>query len=365
MRISIVSDASVLFVMKNPLAPPYNYGTAYNYHSPSPIPMSPMPPGPNANLPTMRRYQSTMSLRTEYGIGRGTPDVSPSPDPQSRWRTLSETSKAAKPTSKCGLKRTDSEKVPYVLGALQEFKWSISFFLHEVTMLVDPSGKPKPTLEDASLVYNTEISYNELKYARVVFSYLAAQLVEEDLATEIRKATKRESGSQGSGVNMRGREEIGWDDIRPSTVQDVMKIVQECQTLTWDLIKSLVTPPTRLRNGVRIARRTWPPDLTATEIISTIDFAHANTARHLPAARAILYFACDIPYSPTEAALAICAKLKQRELRVGWEDQMKIGVAAAVAEVIDSDPEAFDLDSKLAKIAENKRKDLTVDILLE
>lgn len=50
-------------------------------------------------------------------------------------------------------------------------------------------------------------------------------------------------------------------------------------------------------------------------------------------------------------------------MRIGRESQMNVGMAATVAEVLDYDANAFNLDDKLAHVAQNKRKDLTVDSL--
>jgi len=58
--------------------------------------------------------------------------------------------------------------------------------------------------------------------------------------------------------------------------------------------------------------------------------------------------------------------IRQRDLRIGRENQMKVGIAATYFEI---DPEGFvegaaDLDDKRMRIAENKRKDLTIDQVL-
>jgi len=54
----------------------------------------------------------------------------------------------------------------------------------------------------------------------------------------------------------------------------------------------------------------------------------------------------------------------QRDLRIGRENKMNIGIGATYFEIEDFKPVAADLDDKLARIAENKRKDLTVEQLL-
>ncbi len=56
---------------------------------------------------------------------------------------------------------------------------------------------------------------------------------------------------------------------------------------------------------------------------------------------------------------------KQREMRIGRENAMKIGIAATVAEARDFVPEAADMDDHLRRIAEGRRKDLTVEKLTD
>jgi len=56
--------------------------------------------------------------------------------------------------------------------------------------------------------------------------------------------------------------------------------------------------------------------------------------------------------------------LKRRDLRMGKVNQLRVGTAATVAEAEDFEPSAMDIDDRVARIAENKRKDVTVNKLL-
>lgn len=56
--------------------------------------------------------------------------------------------------------------------------------------------------------------------------------------------------------------------------------------------------------------------------------------------------------------------IRQRDLRIGRENKMQIGIAATYFEIEGWVPGADDVDDRLRRIAENKRKDLTVDQLL-
>ena len=56
--------------------------------------------------------------------------------------------------------------------------------------------------------------------------------------------------------------------------------------------------------------------------------------------------------------------LLQRRPGIGRESKLNIGLAATYYEVEDVDPAVFDLEDKRQRLAEKKRKDLTVNQLL-
>ncbi|KAJ3535139.1 hypothetical protein NM688_g7020 [Phlebia brevispora] len=372
---------------------------------------------------TLHRRHSMSSLETRNpipGSYSDSDDAAPTPNPR----------------------RTKGDKLIYMLNALRECRWSLGDFLYELfrpkdpkgnwiirgrrhrrmigrflnggtvariltCWLEDPSGKPGSEAKEGKILYSLDVPYTELKNARNAITSCAAQLVRDEILREVRKAVQSESGLHGTGISAKGRKEISWADIGPNTLRDVMEIIKECQPLTWQLVKELVTPPARKRNGVLVVRKSRLPELTSTEIISTINFSRTNAARRLPAARAILYFACgaqqtlftygsrvgqllswkatcdllrrlgaqtgakvmELGQSDTKAGIIrfdnVQRWFKQREQRIGREDRMNIGVAATVAKMIDFDPAAFDLDEHLAKIRENKRKELKVDDFLQ
>ncbi|KAF7797543.1 hypothetical protein EIP86_008743 [Pleurotus ostreatoroseus] len=354
----------------------------------------------------------------------------------------------SKPTSKRKPRQSEEEKLDTMLTQLKECNWTLGEFLHALFRagptrnrshakmverflrgttghglgdilkwwMEDPSGIPETGSSEAHLLYSLDVPYLELKHARAVMTSFAAQTVKAEMFREVRSIAESKSGMHGTGTSPKGRKELARDDIGPNTLSDVKTIIEKTQPLTWRIICDLVTPPPRVRNGVVTIRKTRPPELvstssmsrfTATEIISTIDFAHTFAARRLPAARAILYFACgaqqtlftygsrvghllswkatcrllrrlgeqtgarlrELGESDTKAGIIrfdnVQRWAKQREMRMGREDRMNIGVAATVAEVIDFDPEAFDLDEHLSRIAKNERKNLTVDKLLD
>ena len=144
----------------------------------------------------------------------------------------------------------------------------------------------------------------------------------------------------------------------------------------------------------------------ATGVISTLNFSHSLHANLLPLATALLYVGSSASYdlfryharmgnmpmysmvlramcilSEHEAAITLAHGqdpnsigvirfdnvqnyLLQCRPGIGRESKLKIGLAATYYEVEDVDPAVFNLEDKRHRLAEKKRKDLTVNQLL-
>ena len=143
-----------------------------------------------------------------------------------------------------------------------------------------------------------------------------------------------------------------------------------------------------------------------THLLSLIDFCYTENACRIPKIRGILYFAYGAQHTlfnmnsrigSTSAYSTVYSTLrglsdhearatvalgkdpdswpilrldnvqsysKRRDLRMGRVNQMRIGTAATMMEAEDFLPAAMDVDDHRARIAENKRKDITVPLLL-
>jgi hypothetical protein len=143
-----------------------------------------------------------------------------------------------------------------------------------------------------------------------------------------------------------------------------------------------------------------------THLLSSINFCYTENACRLPKIRGILYFACGAQHtlfnmnsrigstsaystiystlrglSDSEAQLTealgrdpnswliLCldnvqSYTRRRDLRIGRVNQLRIGTAATAMEAEDFHPSAMDIDDRRTRIAENKRKDMTVPSLL-
>ncbi|KAH9917526.1 hypothetical protein B0H21DRAFT_879595 [Amylocystis lapponica] len=345
-------------------------------------------------------------------------------------------------------KRTPTEKLATVLHTLQDLNWTLSEFLYALfrvkddngqriernephrtmmsrflsggtkytfadilsAVMQDPGGLPKgDSAEMEDTPYSLAKSYVVIKHARPAIATMAVEFVRGELLKEIRVTVQSTHGLHGSMPAARrgGHMQLCWNDIGTSTVSKVTEILRETHPLGFDLLLHLATPKPRKVNGVLVTRKTRPPLLTITEILSDIAYCRTSHARLLPAARGILYFACGaqqtlfdynsrVGHTPswntTNATLKRLADqdaevvraigrdatraailrfdnvqkyAKQREMRLGRETAMKIGIAANVAEAVDYNSAATDIQDKRARIAENKRAGLTVYQLLK
>ncbi|KAI0368163.1 hypothetical protein BV20DRAFT_948539, partial [Pilatotrama ljubarskyi] len=238
--------------------------------------------------------------------------------------------------------------------------------------LEDHAGRPKMTNSEFTLRYSPNADWSEIKHASVAITAMAVQLTMERMLRE----------------------------------QKTADLLERHQPLTFHILRELATPAERRdESGKVMIRKTRPPTLVTTEVISTLNFSRTKHARLVPAARSILYFACGVPrvvfdYSSRVAltqswstAYETLARLgkqdaeylvqfgrnpaqwpvirmdnvqqyqKRRERHMGRENAMKVGVAATVVEAFDFTPEAADVDDRLRRIREDRRSDLSVDQL--
>ncbi|PIL27740.1 hypothetical protein GSI_10893 [Ganoderma sinense ZZ0214-1] len=267
----------------------------------------------------------------------------------------------------------------------------------------DTAGRAKQDDPEFKHMYSPTLPYQNLKHARIAISAMCIQASMKQMRLERMRAVKGSSGLHGSAEGRRGRRQLSWEDIGSKTVSKVQDIIKTYQPVTYHIIKDLVSPrPYRNEHGVIAVRKTRPPEVVTTEILSIINFTHTKWARLLPAARAALFFACGVPRAVFDYASRIglvqswhatfnllrrlaekdaayvkeCGRslvrwlilrfdnvqqfLRQRERRLGRENKMMVGVAGYVAEAFDFVPEVADLADHLERVRENKRADLTV-----
>ncbi|KAI0737820.1 hypothetical protein C8Q80DRAFT_1348203 [Daedaleopsis nitida] len=342
------------------------------------------------------------------------------------------------------VRRTPEDKVAHILAELRRMHWTIGHLLyylfrthdqqnrpiqrseshgsvvgnflsgnttHKAVEIVDfwlrdTAGRPRRDDPEYSSMYSFTAPYLTLKRARVALTSMCVQLCSKEMCREQKAAVRGPNGLHGSAAGRRGKE-LCWEDIGSKTVETVEGILKVQQPIALHLLTQLATPaPYKNETGVVVQRKSRPPGIVATEVLSTVNFSHTKFARLLPAARAILFFACGVQrvvfdYSSRtgqsqswHATFNLLVRLakqeaialrqlgrdllrwfifrfdnvqqhhKQYERRIGRENSMKIGMAATVAEVFDFEPEAADLDDHLRRVEKNERKHLSVEKLI-
>ncbi|KAI1781902.1 hypothetical protein LXA43DRAFT_1105136 [Ganoderma leucocontextum] len=272
--------------------------------------------------------------------------------------------------------------------------------------LEDPSSRAKRDSKDGEygLKFSPSEPWKDMKHAHAALTSMAIQLCESHLVREQRIAVRGVNGLHGTAATARGHRRISWEDISSRTFAQVTDILSTHQPCTLHMVKRLATPTPRTDGaGDVIQRKRRPPDIVATEVLSILNFSHTMFARLLPAAQSILWFGCKVErpifnftsrvgitqgwgtsYNllarlAEEAGEAVAAVgrdplqwlfcvgdnaqrgHKQREMRMGRENSMKVGFAATAMDAIDFDGDAPDLDDHLRRVAQNLRAQLNPD----
>ncbi|KAJ3550128.1 hypothetical protein NMY22_g624 [Coprinellus aureogranulatus] len=323
------------------------------------------------------------------------------------------------------------EKLWRLYGTLQECDWTIGDFLYHLSYHGGPSdrsgheqwhaqvmskflqGKTTHTpIEIIHLWYTSHYGaisqetngfdfgtpYKDIPHVRLALRAMAAQLVEQRVRLEARRAVKPNAGLHATLKKKGKGQRVEWKDVGATTVWEVGKLLRNLQPTTWRLLESVV--------GAKEGRTRRPVDVVCTHVLSALDFARNNEARLLPMLKGLLYFAHSAPTDivaygsrtgdmPAYNTLYKSAKqlalyeagviesigrdttivgfiqtdnvqnyLRQRDPRIGRVNQLNIGLAATFCELGGVDPCALDLDDKMARIRENKRAKLTIRNLL-
>ncbi|KAK7688668.1 hypothetical protein QCA50_008206 [Cerrena zonata] len=319
------------------------------------------------------------------------------------WEYFRYTDEKGKPIPRMASHVASLDRLLRGRGTLHTF----AHILGEV--LKDPLSHAKRGSEDEDLMYSISTSYLDIRLAMPAITTLAVELVRSRAIKEISHVVKGHVGLHGSLLSPHsgGRKQISWADISaktPAIVQGVFKT--ETPLLTY-LISILVTPPRRKNSsGVIVVRKMRPTHITSAEILSTIAHCRTAHARLMPVCRGILYFACGaqhtlfqyssrVGHTPsyntvlaTLKRMAACDAaylrelgnddnegiilrtdnvqqyLKRRELRIGRESTMKIGMSAMVNTLEGYTASALDLDDKIYRIRNSKRDEMEVETLL-
>ncbi|KAG6863709.1 hypothetical protein C0991_003757 [Blastosporella zonata] len=200
--------------------------------------------------------------------------------------------------------------------------------------------------------------------------------------------------------------QLEWPDIGDSTMDCVRGIIKQHQPLTWQLVASIAARRPRKQDGVVVVRTRRPIEGVATNVISTLNFLHSQSASLLPIAVGLLYFGASASYdlfryhsrlggmpaygtiiramrtlsdheaevtlahgrSPSTVGIVRLDNVQnyhvQRDPGIGQANKLNIGLAAMYYEVEGVDVDVFSLASKRECLAQKKRHHLQTDNFL-
>ncbi|KAJ7705556.1 hypothetical protein B0H17DRAFT_920313, partial [Mycena rosella] len=251
---------------------------------------------------------------------------------------------------------------------------------HVITeWMASADGRIPADSPDRDLMYSTTIPYTDIKPVRAAITSFSTQMIGKKVAQEAERAVQVTSG------------------------------LHKHQPVSVYLCNNIAMRKPRVREGVVLVRKTRPPETVSviTHALAAMDFCRTDEVNLLPLARGILYFGSSAPSelmnynsrvgsmpapetihraltSLSEAeARAIFAHGAdpdtagflfvdntqnyhlQRDLRIGREHTMNVGMSGLWFEAPDVDITVFDLDAKRALIALNNRKAATIEDLLD
>ncbi|KAJ7580007.1 hypothetical protein C8J56DRAFT_1058311 [Mycena floridula] len=419
-----------------------------------PIPATQFYPTPGSSAP-VRVQHPTTPLSDQTRTSLATQNAAESPCPvQKRSRENTENQfgsvDPAKPAKKKRRKNlTEDEKLTKIFGAIHDLNWSLGDFLFHAFRWQEAPGKlvsrshsvattvqkflsgnsthyPAEIIEgwisckdgrvdefkddNGTDMYSTTKPYTEIRPIRQCLTSFAAQMCQEKLRREARKAVDVKNGLHVTSIRQNGIDAIetdqDWADIGASTASTTAEILKHHQPLAFHFMSVIAGQAEPDANGVIAPRKRRPIEMVITHALGALDFSRNSQAKRLALARGLLYFAASAPvdlfayesrvgtmpaYTTIYKALKhladqSAARLRtvgadplkwgvvildnvqaykcKRDMRIGGVDSMTTGTAATFVEVATMDPQAVCYDDKLRRIKENKRASLTVDKLL-
>lgn len=158
-----------------------------------------------------------------------------------------------------------------------------NWFLH-------PSGRDG-RLSD--LMYSADTPYTDIKPVQPALTSFATQIVAKQIARETEKAVKSSNGLHVpiSSKNSDKGKLVSWPKIGSATFEYTHKIITTLQPLTWKLIMKIAVRP-----NAHLVRKTRPPEMVATNVISMLNFSRSSRANLLPLATGLLFFGSSVNF---------------------------------------------------------------------
>ncbi|KAJ7792476.1 hypothetical protein B0H14DRAFT_2623860 [Mycena olivaceomarginata] len=273
--------------------------------------------------------------------------------------------------------------------------------------MAHPDGRIPRDSPNSDLMYSATAPYTDIGPVRAALTAFATQTIGKKVAVEAETAVKLSSGLHVSiGAHHHPGTELRREDFGEATISRVQSVIERDQAVTLYLCENIAMRKSRTRAGVVLERKSRPADIVITHAIASLNFCRTDQANLLPLMRGILYFGSSAPVelmnynsrigtmpAPTTIRRALiglseaearttaahgsdpatagfllvdnCQKYhKVRDLRIGREAAMNVGMSGLYMEAPEIDVNVFNLAEKRKLIAQNRRKDITVEDLL-
>ncbi|KAJ6614033.1 hypothetical protein B0H10DRAFT_2268702, partial [Mycena sp. CBHHK59/15] len=315
--------------------------------------------------------------------------------------------------------RSNAQKIEIILQTIQAENWTLASFLYNVfcmknskgaeihrsqthsqmvsiflagraqetvadiiaLWMAHPDGRVPAHSPNLDLMYSTTQLYTNIRPVRAALTLFSTQTIGKKLADEAENTVKLSNGLHAT--------------------------IEREQPVTLYLFNNIAMRKPRKRNGVVLERKSRPPDMVITQAIASLNFCRTDQANLLPLMRGILYFGSSAPtelinYNCRNGNMPAPATIRRalitlsegearataahgedpetagflfvdncqnyhkvRDFRMGRETVMNVGMSGLYMEAPDIDVKVFDLTEKRKLIAQNRRKDFTVEDLLE
>ncbi|KAJ7693464.1 hypothetical protein B0H14DRAFT_3661883 [Mycena olivaceomarginata] len=206
-------------------------------------------------------------------------------------------------------------------------------------MMANPDGRIPEFSPNSDLMYSTTVPYTLIRPVRAGLTSFATQIIGKKVAVEAENAVKLSSGLHVSVGKRHPELRLEREDIGEETIPRVEAVFQREQGVTLYLCNNIAMRKPRVHGGVTLTRKARPP-------------------KHVP------------QESPSQSLAAYARDLifwnfhKVRDLRIGRETVMNVGMSGLYFEAPDINVEVFDLTEKRILIAQDLRKNITVESLL-
>ncbi|KAF8159987.1 hypothetical protein B0H34DRAFT_674255 [Crassisporium funariophilum] len=352
---------------------------------------------PSSQTPTPRKR---CPLNNNENQLPGVP-ATPTPTPKKCRTTLAQSDSPQIPVFTAGMHLPNCEpreKLAYILPHIQHCGWTLGDFQYHLTnhtpgkvlQLWDAHADGCLQDEKEDVMYRFDVPYYQIKPVCSALALFAAQKILKRVVSKAKTAVKSENGLHASARKKSSHKPV-WKAMGLTTVEGVQDLLQEHLPVAYQLLCEITGG---INSNVDAKRRPGPLmsfHIVVTHALSSLLYKRSSEARLLPLLLGLLASVYSTPvdvmaycsrvgimptYNTVTNSLHLMANhqalaiqehgrdsnttgfmvidniqnyLRQRDLQIGLNNQMNIGLAATYCEVSGIDPSAFNnLQAKLA-----------------